>query len=458
MFVAFRSLIHTSVAVAVALILSAGAVLAQTVVDCTSVPGALVTFFSGTVTPGTTVQVEGNCTGEVFINNTTITIEQAGGGGTIEGGLFITGSSVYLVSITLDGTGADNRGITMGGPSPGYAPAFASTVSLDDVTIENYPDSGIGGFAPGGSVVISGGAITGNENCGISIYTVANIQVSGTTISGNGTDPSDTSPGDQCGIHVEGGGSVTLSEATIEGNNGPALWISQGTVTDTGSALSSPGTVTLPAIVVRRGSFDVSDDMIIGTGHSNAIFATPGATITMQGTTVTQSDASDATALIADGSTLLSLGGNTIANGASGGIAIAVSNASTFRERNEASFMIPLAADSITGAGSAQIESNIELGTGATPSSWTGAISVAQNSSLRMDGGITLTGTVSLTQASNGFFNTALGGQNIVTGGVSCPFTTNAGSHVAGNAKVLLSSGGASAVTIGVTSPDCLAF
>ena len=84
--------------------------------------------------------------------------------------------------------------------------------------------------------------------------------------------------------------------------------------------------------------------------------------------------------------------------------------------------MIQEFQDTITGNGSVQIESNMELGTGGTtPSSWTGIITVAQNSSLRMDGGITVTGAVKLTQASNGFFNISNGGQNIVTGGVSCP-------------------------------------
>ena len=214
----------------------------------------------------------------------------------------------------------------------------------------------------------------------------------------------------------------------------------------------------MPVVVVRRGSYDVSNDTITGTGHSNAIFATPGSAIMMQGTTVTQSDAADATVLVADGSTLLSLGGNHIANNATNGIAVSVTNASTFRQRNESGLLIPLAADTIAGAGSVQIESNMELGTGATPTSWTGAIAVAQNSSLRMDGGITVSSTVKLTQASNGFFNVSNTGENIVTGGVTCPATTNPSSHVAGNTVVLLAHLGASAVTIGNTPPNCLGF
>jgi len=49
-------------------------------------------------------------------------------------------------------------------------------------------------------------------------------------------------------------------------------------------------------------------------------------------------------------------------------------------------------------------------------------------------------------------------GENIVTGGVTCPATTNPSSHVAGNTVVLLAHLGASAVTIGNTPPNCLGF
>jgi hypothetical protein len=112
----------------------------------------------------------------------------------------------------------------------------------------------------------------------------------------------------------------------------------------------------------------------------------PAAGGTISGnTTVTQSDATttDATIFLEDGSVCVSVGGNTITNSASGGVAVAVANASTFRQKIETLLGVPIAADTITGKGLVEIESNIELGTGASaPSTWNGNIQVAQNSSL----------------------------------------------------------------------------
>ena len=101
----------------------------------------------------------------------------------------------------------------------------------------------------------------------------------------------------------------------------------------------------------------------------------------------------------------------------------------------------------------------LQLGTGAaTPSSWTGSIAVTQNSAFRMDGGMSISGAVTLQQGSNGFFDTDAGGLNVVTGGVECPCTANAASHISAPQKVLRSPSGPQAVTIGAVSPDCLTF
>ncbi len=71
--------------------------------------------------------------------------------------------------------------------------------------------------------------------------------------------------------------------------------------------------------------------------------------------------------------------------------------------------------------------STVDLGTGIQNSSpsitWTtgaGSISVAQNSSLRLQGGVQINGAIVLGQGSNGFFVELAGGTNAVSGGVSC--------------------------------------
>ena len=67
---------------------------------------------------------------------------------------------------------------------------------------------------------------------------------------------------------------------------------------------------------------------------------------------------------------------------------------------------------------------------------WRGSIAVAQNSTFRMSGGASIGGSVKLSQASNGFFNTANGGANNVAGGVSCPWTTVPSAHLAGPTSI----------------------
>ena len=339
--IAFGSLVRKFLASALALIASAGASLASTTVDCTSTSTALGTFFSSAVAAGTTVMVLGTCVGDVIITGIPypgVTIEQAGGGGQIDGSLVIHSSVVYVNNITLDGPG-DNDGIHVAGGRNGDAIESASSVFLNGVTIENFVNSGIS-IDTIGSVIVDGGSITGNFECGIFISNGADVQTRGPTIFNNGHNGSDTLPGDQCGVHVEDGATVTLGVATtIESNNGPALSISQATariISEPGTdTLSSPSTSSLPTVVVRRGALDVGPDTnIYGTGHSNVIYATPGSTITMYGVTVSQNDMNDATVMIADGSTFLSLGANMINNSATNGIAISVSNASTFRQRN----------------------------------------------------------------------------------------------------------------------------
>jgi hypothetical protein len=101
----------------------------------------------------------------------------------------------------------------------------------------------------------------------------------------------------------------------------------------------------------------------------------------------------------------------------------------------------PVAADTISGAGSVQVQSSMDLGQGlispgSTPSLvWTlsgsQTINVQQNSSFRLSGGTSISGgNVKIAQGSNGFFNTGAGGVNDAT--IGCAGSPgNATVHIA---------------------------
>jgi len=143
------------------------------------------------------------------------------------------------------------------------------------------------------------------------------------------------------------------------------------------------------------------------------------------------------------GSVIALAGGNTICSGrlsgsctADGGVALQIDHVGSLVQVSATEFGYTPATESVTGGGVAVLQSTIDLGLGLISSSpsltWTtggSGISVAQNSSVRMNGGVTVIGTLAIGQASNGFFNRTKGGSNAVTS-VTCPFTTVPASHI----------------------------
>jgi hypothetical protein len=163
---------------------------------------------------------------------------------------------------------------------------------------------------------------------------------------------------------------------------------------------------------------------------------------------------------VTDSSSVIIGGGNTIGSAA---MALEVDHGSSLQQRPGSFFGSSAAVDQFQGEGIVQTQSTMELGVGfvsGSPSlTWNGAIVLSQNSSIRLSGGTSITGSIMLSQASNGFFNNASGGGNVVSDGVSCPFTTTAASHTAGNALVVTAMGSStSAVATGAASPGCLGF
>ena len=148
------------------------------------------------------------------------------------------------------------------------------------------------------------------------------------------------------------------------------------------------------------------------------------------------------------GSSVFLAGGNLICNGTISsdfctpgtGTAIQIDHVSALMDvaGQVADFNFPALGDVLFGSGSVQLQSTADLGTGnpgGSPSiMWTtgsGGITVLQNSSFRLQGGVQISGTVNLEQGSNAFFNKSRGGTNNVTS-ILCPFVSIPSAHVGG--------------------------
>ncbi|HXQ50747.1 MAG TPA: right-handed parallel beta-helix repeat-containing protein [Stellaceae bacterium] len=423
--------------------------LAQSV-DCVN-PGDLQTAIDA-LTANQTLTITGICSpaSAIVVNIPGVTLI---GSATIDGPVIVFASNVVLAQLTIDGALNTNAQVGI--------EVIGQNLIVNNCTIQNWPNNGIevdNYF----SVTIFNSFLQNNSGFGIEVQTGGSALVGGGAQYDQGAGPVTVSGNGTGGVNATSA-SLQINEATISGNTGgPALQLTHSSAEVTGGGtISSPTGLMQPTILMLHSALKMIGPSltVTGSGQSNAIYAEGNSTVTMQSASVADDDANDPTILVDDGSALFSMGGNTISNIAASGIAIEASNGSSFHQHIAKQFNAPAAADMITGAGSVQVESNMELGTGAlAPSSWSGTINVAQNSSLRMDGGITVTGAAKLSQASNGFFNVSNGGLNIITGGVTCPATTNLSAHVAGPTLVLLTSSGPSAVTIGNAPPDCLAF
>jgi hypothetical protein len=397
----------------------------------------------------------------------------------IQGQLLVYGTfSVFVSGITFEGNSTDTG-------------LISSTVLID----------------AGGAAQIENSQIVNGQRVGLAVGRNAFALVLNSSISNNGLA---LIAGQSDGAYIAVGGHLQLgatnidgtinaSDAvTISGNNGNGIFAGAhsglsmvgGSVEDNaqdGILVAGTSTAALYGVQITQnltptypGGFAVqvlgASALLLAEGSSISggtaagglqVGTASGAIII--GSTVANNTASHITVQASGGSNIILSGGNTITNSAGGGVAIQVDHVGSLMQNFDGPFLpefgavaVTPAPDTITGNGAVQLQSTVDVGVGLVgglPSlSWSGTITAAQNSSLRMNGGATVTGAVSLSQGSNGFFNTADGGQNVVTGGVSCPFTSTPASHVAGNTKVLLTPGGSSAVTIGMTSPDCLGF
>jgi hypothetical protein len=295
---------------------------------------------------------------------------------------------------------------------------------------------------------------------------------------------------------VEGGNALTLFAGTVSGNGRSQLFIggaSAGRLLGNGNAqvtISAPSSNVYNAVDLHGASSLVSEAGVNITGGTSgaatAISATGGSAMLLEESAIS----GGVVTLEATGGSFIELaGGNIICNGTftSGGFfptctaftgsadaAIEVDHVSALNDvgGNILDFGFSPGVDVITGAGVLQLQSTADLGAGqisGQPSLiWTtgsNGISVAQNSSLRLEGGVDITGAIELAQGSNGFVNLSktpgVSDANTVSAGILCPFATVPSAHLQLGKNSLAASTPATVVATSLasaTSPQCLPF
>jgi hypothetical protein len=255
------------------------------------------------------------------------------------------------------------------------------------------------------------------------------------------------------GIFASRGGAVVVYAATISGNgqkqirlfNGSSARISGGGANPPLSVINAPVNSSDEAVGAIASTVLIEQGAsIVGGSGGSAVALNGGSAGLIQGSQISGGN----TTIQASGTSTLALaGGNLICHGAiSGGVcsptagtAIVINHVGALIQVNGlADFNYTPAQDIVFGTALVQLQSTFDIGAGlisGQPSIvWTtgaGGIVASQNSSLRLQGGAQVNGTIALLQGSNGFFNKSQGGSNTVTGGVSCAWTSIPSAHIA---------------------------
>jgi hypothetical protein len=269
-----------------------------------------------------------------------------------------------------------------------------------------------------------------------------------------GTGTSTISGNKGYGISVNGG-FVNVNSTSISGDaQGEIFELTGGSeINFTNGTISS--TAALPAIQLYTSSSITLTNASV-TAANGALVVRRGSSAELIGSTLNNTTANAPTVEVGASSSFDLAGGNTITNSTTGGVAINVDRESsvtqTLGSKNNPAFKDT--PDTVVGQGVAAINSSFDLGQGpisGTPIlNWTGNIAIYSSSFLRMQGGVAVTGKLTLQNNSGANFVLTDGGTNAVSGGVSCPNPGTVGSSYVANPTNVTPN-----VTTGVTPPSC---
>ena len=404
----------------------------------------------------------------------------------IEGQVTISGATTALLNgISLAGTDTDtgltsNVLVELGasavisnshidnGQRIGVLVIGSASAAITNTFIEGNGVAGIAGQNDGLRVADGSTALLGTVNNDGSINTAAAAVVDSNT--GNGISVVGGSR-----LVIAGGGvGASGSIEAVTPNSGDQIFLAGGSVAGLYDVQVSqtPFTASPSGFTIEEegaSALLLADATSVDPGiDSGGIAVRATSSLTMNGATVFGTGSNPALTVIeaTGNSNVILAGGNTI-GGNYGATTFQIDHSSSLVQMRPGGLLpaisgVPIAgstaAESISGPGLIQEQSSVDLGQGLVASSpsltWTGSITAAQNSSFRLSGGVHITGSVQLSQGSNGFFNLANGGANNVDGGVTCRFSSVAAAHVTGANSVVPNV----ATSAAPTSPKCLPF
>jgi hypothetical protein len=477
------------VAVAVALLALSGPGRAQTPVRCDEAPTTALGNAIASANPGAVLAITGLCQQQVVVSSAfdlgvTLTNEtglaQAAlvSSDGIEGQIQIVGPLQIAISgITLEGPASDpgydgvvavNDGSAVianaqiiNGWRTGLLATANATATLYNTVVAGNGRADIAGMSDGVRATDGGRIVLGSTNADGTIDAANTVTVENN--AGGGVSALSNSSIFMAGGSIEGNGA---SQVALDGASAAILVATQ--IVPTAPTVWSQN---FAVQIMHASKLLLADGASVAAGSfAGGILSGSASSLVLTGASVTNANTSAPAVQATGNSSLILAGGNTITNSAASGTAIEIDHSSSLTQSPGSSLVgefvgapaaaVPV-ADTIAGAGLVEDQSSMELGVGNAVSGaslvWTGAITVAQNSMFRMSGGASISGGVTLTQASNAFFNTLNGGSNTVAGGITCPWSVVPASHIAGAAKVspapVLATGFASA-----TTTQCLPF
>lgn len=405
---------------------------------------ALASSNEGQPSPGDIVEILNVCLGDVTIpvSNLTITSHNdqpplSGAPDGFDGQVEITNASNISFNY-----------LTLSGPTGGFTPGTSNftgsevanlyvhdggTASLNNNTlVVSGPMNGIRISRSAAIVMTSGSDVGYNGLANVTGYKDGVAITEGGSLSAdNTTEIYNNANG--VGIALDDNASAELSSFTISGNGAGQILATNGSSVHLNGASVTQQTGTNPAVQILGRSSLVAAGGSIENTTGGAIVASGASNVILHGEWILSLAQQQSAAEASANSSIILAGGNTIVNNGSGGVAIQIDHSSSLLQENGAQLGYSNAAETISGAGSVQEQSAIDLGRGTisgVPSlTWTlsgsEAINVQQNSTFKLSGGATISGGtgIKLQQGANGVLSEANGGTNSAT--IMCTNSAN---------------------------------